>query len=316
MSISVVIPVKNGAQTLDKCLSSIRSQTIKEIEIIILDSASVDESKSIALKYGALLFDIPAENFNHGLTRNFGVENAHGNFIFLTVQDAWIANNDMLEKMVKHFEDSEVESVTGMQAVPHEKNKNPALWFRRKSTPIAEKWHFLAGNFEQLEPYKQKEICCWDNVNAMYRKTALVAQPFIKANLSEDMVWSKGALEKGWKIIRDPSLVVYHYHHHSFGYSFKVNFLEFYSAKKEFGILPYYPATIIPFLKRAKTIFENRNISWTKKPKWILHNAVMISAHLLSVITFRFAYFLGNQKLIDKALKFFCPSIPQGNQHR
>ena len=36
--ISVIIPVKNGAQTLEKCLSKIRSQTIDDIEIIVLDS--------------------------------------------------------------------------------------------------------------------------------------------------------------------------------------------------------------------------------------------------------------------------------------
>lgn len=317
-TISIIIPVKNGAATLAKCLKAIEDQQYNgKIETIVLDSASTDESVAIASNYGAKVIDISPEEFNHGLTRNAGVKRATGDLVYFTVQDAWLAGLDNLQKMADHFNDKEVQSVTGMQAIPHDLNKNPALWFKRSGEPIAEVYQYNEKQpFNMLPPLQQKQICCWDNVNAMYRKSALLEQPFVRTSLSEDMIWAKQALEKGWKIVRDPALVVYHYHHHSFGYSFKVNFLEFYSAKKEFGILPYYPATIIPFLKRVKTIFENRNISWTKKPKWILHNAVMISALLLSVITFRFAYFLGNQKLIDKALKFFCPSIPQGKQHR
>ncbi|MEO6838770.1 MAG: glycosyltransferase family A protein, partial [Ginsengibacter sp.] len=136
--ISVIIPVKNGAQTLEKCLIKIRSQTTRDIEIIVLDSMSTDNSKEIALKYQAKVIEIPDGTFNHGLTRNLGVQHATGELIYLTVQDAWIADDDMLEKMSKHFEDTEVQSVTGMQATPHEKDKNPARWFKRYSEPVAE----------------------------------------------------------------------------------------------------------------------------------------------------------------------------------
>ncbi len=314
MKISVVIPVKNGSQTLKKCLGKIRSQTIDDIEIIVLDSMSTDNSQEIALKYNAKIMEIPDGTFNHGLTRNLGVQLATGDLIYLTVQDAWIAEDDMLKKMAKHFEDTEVQSVTGMQATPHEADKNPARWFKRYSEPVAEIRIFKPGEFSRLSNKAQLKFSRSDNVNTMYRKSALITQSFVNTDLAEDLIWAKQALERGWKIVRDPSLVVYHYHHHAFRYTFSVSYSEYYVIKKEFNILPGYPSVFLTFLKNANTIFKNKEISFFKKPGWVFHNASMLSARFLSVCVFRLYSFLGGEKLIDKGLQSFCSSVPQGKQ--
>ena len=312
--ISVIIPVKNGTQTLEKCLSKLRDETVKEIEIIVLDSMSTDNSKEIALKYDAKVIEIPGGTFNHGLTRNFGVQHATGDLIYLTVQDAWIADTDMLEKMAKYFEDIEVQSVTAMQATPHDTDKNPARWFKRYSEPVAEIRVFEQGEFSKLTNNEQLKFSRSDNVNTMYRKSALISQPFVKTDLAEDIIWAKQALTRGWKIVRDSSLVVYHYHHHTFRYTFRVSYSEFYVIKNEFNILPEYPAILLPFLKNANTIFKNKQLSVYKKTGWVFHNAVMISSQFLSVFVFRFCSFFGGRKLVDKGLQFFCSSVPQGKQ--
>ena len=313
--ISVIIPVKNGAETLNDCLKAIATQQYNgKIEIIILDSNSTDESVNIGIAYGAKIVKVDEGSFNHGLTRNKGADIATGELLYFTVQDAWISSEDMLEKMALHFQDEEVKSVTGMQAIPHHKNKNPALWFKRSSEPVPEFYQFKENEFQRLSPIKQKEICSWDNVNAMYRKTALLHQPFIKANLSEDMIWAKEALAKGWKIIRDPSLLVYHYHHHSFGYNFKVNYAVAYEDRKIFGIKPTYPTVLLPFFRRLNSVRKNKEILNISKPAWVMHNAGMFLAHTLSVAVFRSALFFGGEKLLDKSLSFFCKTVPQGKQ--
>jgi rhamnosyltransferase len=314
MKISIVIPVKNGAQTLDKCLSKIRNQTIADIEIIVLDSISTDNSKEIALNYNAKIIEIADGTFNHGLTRNLGVQHTTGELIYLTVQDAWMADNDMLEKMAKYFEDSDVQSVTGMQATPHEIDKNPAKWFKRYSEPVAEIRVFKNSAFDNLSAKEQLKFCRSDDVNTMYRKSALLEQPFIKTDLSEDIIWAKQALKRGWKIIRDPSLVVYHYHHHTFGYTFKVCYAEYYVIKNEFNILPAYPSVLLPFLKNINTIFKNSEVGFFYKPWWVFHNATIHLAQFLSVFVFRFSAFFGGGKLLNKGLQFFCSSVPQGRQ--
>jgi rhamnosyltransferase len=91
--ISVIIPVKNGVATLERCLQSIADQTIaNNTEIIILNSMSTDNSMDIARKFNARIIDIPEGTFDHGLTRNIGVQQASGEFVYLTVQDAWMGS--------------------------------------------------------------------------------------------------------------------------------------------------------------------------------------------------------------------------------
>ncbi len=66
MKISVIIPVKNGATTLGKCLNAIKQQTIAEdIEVLVLDSMSTDSSREIAESYSAQIIDISIDAFNH-----------------------------------------------------------------------------------------------------------------------------------------------------------------------------------------------------------------------------------------------------------
>ena len=126
-------------------MSSLSKQTVKDqLEIIVLDSMSTDGSREIALSYGVQIVDISNGTFDHGLTRNKGVQAATGELIYLTVQDAWISNTGMLERMAKHFQDVTVKAVVGHQAVPHEKDKNPFIWYRPISAPsITEK--LIAG---------------------------------------------------------------------------------------------------------------------------------------------------------------------------
>jgi hypothetical protein len=104
------------------------------------------------------VLEIPTETFNHGLTRNLGVQKAKGDLVYFTVQDAWIAENDMLENMARHFYNAEVMGVVGHQAVPHEKDKNPMLWFKRFSEPVATlRQHNSAEDFEKLSVHRKNQ---------------------------------------------------------------------------------------------------------------------------------------------------------------
>jgi glycosyltransferase involved in cell wall biosynthesis len=49
--VSVIIPTKNSAKTIEKCLKSVKDQTYKNIEIIVVDNFSTDGTYEIAKKY-------------------------------------------------------------------------------------------------------------------------------------------------------------------------------------------------------------------------------------------------------------------------
>lgn len=315
VKISVVIPAKNGGSILEKCLFSIASQTIyNEVEIIVLDSSSTDNSKEIAASFNAKIIDVPNGTFNHGLTRNMGVSNALGDFIFFTVQDASIAQHDMLEKMVSHFFDEKVMAVVAHQAIPHDEDKNPARWFKRFSEPLVETRFFPDGQFATLSKQKQFQLSRWDDVCAMYRKTALQQLPFRETNFSEDCLWAYDALNAEFKLIRDPSLVVYHYHHMSFNYVLKSKFIVYYNDYLYFQHTPDFQFSPINTFKTIYHLLTKNELTFDKKLYWILHNILASFANFVAIVIFKISLGLGKEKLLRKAYQIICKTVPQGQQ--
>jgi len=274
---------------------------------------STDGSRELATQFGATIFDVPEGTFDHGLTRNAGVKRASGELIFLTVQDAWPASDDILEKMAAHFADPDVMAVTGHQAIPHEKNMNPILWFRPVSTPkITEK--AIAGKeaFLRLSPMEQQALISWDDVVAMYRKEALTAQPFIATEFAEDWLWSCNALLKGWKLLHDSSLIMYHYHHQSYGYAFRSRYTISYHLYKFFKFRPALPMVLLPVIRATFQLVKNKKLSWREKSYWIMHNTSAILANFLSTLNFLTRLKTDGEEGIQKGYSKYCKSIPQG----
>ncbi len=101
IKVSVIIPVYNVEKYLGKCLDSIINQTLKEIEIIVIDDGSTDKSHNILEKYSNKdnrIKMITQENQGLSGARNTGVENAKGEFLSFIDSDDYI-KEDMLEKM-------------------------------------------------------------------------------------------------------------------------------------------------------------------------------------------------------------------------
>jgi rhamnosyltransferase len=186
----------------------------------------------------------------------------------MTVQDAWTTDSLLLQRMLGHFEDPVLMGVCGQQIVPHIKGTNPHQWFRPQSAPSLEKVHFKNPNeFKALSPKEQRALCGWDNVIAMYRKTAMLQLPFEPLIFGEDMLWAKMALEKGWKIIYDSSFHVNHYHHSYLDYSYKRTLISKLFILKCFD---YFDNRNNGFKQFLLVIF--RNIKLRCDIKWIFYN--------------------------------------------
>lgn len=91
--ISVVIPVYNVVDYLDKCLSSVINQTYENLEIILVDDGSTDSSGKICDTYSKADSRIVSlHKSNGGLSdaRNYGIERAHGKYITFIDSDDYI----------------------------------------------------------------------------------------------------------------------------------------------------------------------------------------------------------------------------------
>jgi len=95
--ISIVIPTKNSAKTLEKCLESIASQTFRDYELIIVDGNSKDSTEKIARRFTDMVFvssaSLPA-------SRNLGFSEAKGE-IFLSIDSDMILEPDVLKQIAQ-----------------------------------------------------------------------------------------------------------------------------------------------------------------------------------------------------------------------
>ncbi len=128
--ISVIIPVYNAAEFLEKAVcSALQFDEVKEV--ILAEDRSTDDSLNICRKLAAgnpkvkLLQHPNGENRGAGASRNLGIDHASGEFIaFLDADDFYLTNRFDAEKEI--FRDSEVEGVFGAIGTEYltEKGKN------------------------------------------------------------------------------------------------------------------------------------------------------------------------------------------------
>lgn len=99
--VSIIVPVYNVEKYLDKCLNSLVNQTFKDIEILVINDGSTDNSQAIIDKYQAqypeLLSSFLKENGGQGSARNLGLEYAKGDYISFVDSDDWL-DLDFIEK--------------------------------------------------------------------------------------------------------------------------------------------------------------------------------------------------------------------------
>ncbi len=91
--ISIIIPVYNSANYLEKCLDSILSQSYANFEAICIDDSSTDNSLEILQKYSekdARIKVIHKKNEGVSLARNAGLDSAQGEFLLFVDSDDWI----------------------------------------------------------------------------------------------------------------------------------------------------------------------------------------------------------------------------------
>ena len=101
MKVSVIVPVYNVEKYIEKCLSSLVNQTLRDIEIIVVNDGSPDNSQKIIDKYAKKYSNIKSfTKKNGGLSdaRNFGLKYASGEYIAFVDSDDYV-KLDMYEKM-------------------------------------------------------------------------------------------------------------------------------------------------------------------------------------------------------------------------
>jgi len=106
-SVAVIIPVRNGAQTVAQAVNSVLSQTHPATEIIVIDDNSSDSTLEILGKFGSKIKVLKGFGLGAGPARNVGIEAATSEYVaFLDADDIWIP--EKLESQLPYLDEGVV----------------------------------------------------------------------------------------------------------------------------------------------------------------------------------------------------------------
>ena len=214
MNISVIVPTYKRTEYLKKCLKSLVPQTRLPEEIIVVTRSEDIESREVVKKMEEQdELDIEIKNVvvsHPGIVHaeNKGLENVSGDIVCFIDDDA-IAPSDWIEQIEKHFKDPNIGGVGG-PCVPYLNGKPIFKKAKRIGKIVWFGW--VIGNHHRLTD-KPVYVDHLRGCNMAFRKT-LVKK--LDDNLSGyDTFWeldaSLSVKEKGYMILYDPSVRVYHY---------------------------------------------------------------------------------------------------------
>lgn len=105
--VSVIVPTKNSSQFLKNCLLSIKKQSYKNIEIIVIDNFSNDDTMSIARRYADY---VEQKGPERSAQRNYGVSKAKGQFVTIIDSDMELSEG-VIEECVDAISQADIRGV-------------------------------------------------------------------------------------------------------------------------------------------------------------------------------------------------------------
>lgn len=159
--ISIIVPIYNSEKYFKKCIESLVNQTFKDIEIILVNDGSTDNSEKIIdeyiEKYPDLIKKINKENGGQASARNLGLKNAKGKYIFFIDSDDYIEEN-ACEILYEYITKGDYDAVLFDYYITTKDNKKEVNVLPNKNDKdiISPKEYFLSTPAPWNKLYKRK----------------------------------------------------------------------------------------------------------------------------------------------------------------
>ena len=193
--ISFIIPVKNDAKRLQTCLQSVVQQNVSgtDIEIIVMDNGSSDDSVEVATKMGAIVQSAPG--FSVAQLRNKGASSAKGELIAFVDADHVLTNHWLLAGL-----DAMKEPDCGIAGAPY-------------SIPSSATWVQRAYNRFRRHPETKMDIEWLGSGNMLIRRELFLKLNGFDESLEtcEDVDLCQRTRKNGWRIIANPDMESIHF---------------------------------------------------------------------------------------------------------
>ncbi len=206
-SVSVVVPVRDGARFLHELLDAVLAQAddVAKLEVLVVDSGSVDGSQGIARASGVRLLEIEPSSFGHGRTRNLGAESTSGEVVAFLTQDAtplpgWLAGLQAGFALA-----GDIGAVYG----PHRPRPDTSPMIARELDAFFATHESPEGG---AAVQREGDQVFLSNVNAAYRRDCWEALRFADVPYAEDQAFARAMLASGWAKAYVPEAAVLHAH--------------------------------------------------------------------------------------------------------
>lgn len=198
MNCSIIIRAYNEERHIGRLLEGIRHQTLRDVEIILVDSGSTDSTVEITESHGAHVVRIPPEEFTFGRSLNYGIREAACEYVVIASAHVYPVYPDWLAALLHPLLDTRVALSYGKQRAPF------SAKFSEKQ--IFHQWYPEIGKLHQ-------ETAFCNNANAAIRRSLWAKNPYDETLTGlEDLAWAKWVQEQGNEISYVAEAEVIHTH--------------------------------------------------------------------------------------------------------
>ena len=202
-SCSIIIRCLNEEQHIGRLLCGILQQTVRDVQIIVVDSGSTDATLAIASRFPVTVVHIKPEDFSFGRSINLGCSHATGDILVFASAHVYPVYENWLERLLQAFDDPKVAMVYGKQRGNGQTKYSECRLF--------EQWFPEASNSDQDSPF------C-NNANAAIRREVWEQLPYDESLTGlEDIDWARRARTLGYKIAYVAEAQIIHLHEESLG---------------------------------------------------------------------------------------------------
>lgn len=211
MKLSVIMRTKNADWVVGQALRALHSQTVRDFELVVVDSGSTDQTLPIVREYSPRLIQIPASSYIPGAVLNQAIEAATGDTLIFQNSDTVPLSRFALERLLKPFHDTAI----------------VATFARQIPRPEAHGW--VRRDYEASFPARG-DAPQWMPLSlpfAAMRRSAWERHRFHTAAWgSEDIEWGTWARTQGYVVRYVSNAIVMHSHNYTLRETFGRRFIE------------------------------------------------------------------------------------------
>jgi glycosyltransferase involved in cell wall biosynthesis len=243
--LTVAIPTLNAGVDFAETLAAVRAQRIgHELQVLVCDSGSSDQTVRIARAYGADVMEIPRESFSHGGTRNMLMSEARGEHVAFLTQDAVPVGEQWLARLLAGFA---LALDVGLVFGPYRPRPDAGLSVARELNDWFGSFSADGGpRVDVLPPERRNDspsaflghVGFFTDANGCIARRAWERVPFRDIGYAEDHLLAQDMLRAGFAKVYMPDAAVVHSHDYSPWQWLRRSFDESRAVAEVYGVSP------------------------------------------------------------------------------